>query len=219
MVKLMVVRLNMINEYFKEIYCINLDERKDRWNNAQAEFLKIKLNQVKRFSAIKDTKGAIGCRKSHIEIIKLAKKNNFKNVFIFEDDISFVDKDIDKIHHGINQLRKIEWDLFYLGATFKPDITKFTRISDNLIKTNFAYATHAYAINSSIFDLILKNENKIGKIDVFYSNDIIPSVNTVVLDPIVAVQSPGYSNILNRAVNYSNIMINDFEKTKKINNI
>ena len=37
----------------------------------------------------------IGCTQSHLEIIKMAKQNNYKNILILEDDFTFtVSKDI-----------------------------------------------------------------------------------------------------------------------------
>ena len=71
-----------IEEFFKGIYCVNLDERVERWEDAIKEFKKLHIeNNVKRFSAIKHTNGAIGCRESHLNIIKEAKKLK-KNVVI-----------------------------------------------------------------------------------------------------------------------------------------
>ena len=37
-------------DYFDEIYCINLDHRKDRWQHAQEEFKKVGiLDRVQRY--------------------------------------------------------------------------------------------------------------------------------------------------------------------------
>jgi GR25 family glycosyltransferase involved in LPS biosynthesis len=208
----------ILEKYFDAIYCINLDERTDRWSTARKEFNKINLTKVKRFSAVKHEKGHLGCKQSHINIIKEAKDNKNKNVLIFEDDVLFVDKNIEYLEEGVKQLSNISWDFFYLGATLDPGRTKLSRLSKNLLKTNFAYTTHAYAINSKLFDYIIGNSNKRPEIDVFYSKDVIPNHNTVLLDPIIAIQQKGYSNIQNKEIDY-NWMINHFEAAKKKNKI
>ena len=47
----------MINNYFKHIYCINLDRRKDRWSQVSKEFAEIGiLDTVKKFVAIDGSK-------------------------------------------------------------------------------------------------------------------------------------------------------------------
>ena len=45
----------MLNQYFDKIFCINLDSRSDRWEEAQKEFIKHSLN-VERVSAIQGSK-------------------------------------------------------------------------------------------------------------------------------------------------------------------
>lgn len=47
----------MLGNYFDEIYCINLDKRKNRWAEASIEFSKIGiLGMVKRFAAVDGSK-------------------------------------------------------------------------------------------------------------------------------------------------------------------
>ena len=51
--------------------------------------------KYERFNAIsRPDFGIIGCTQSHLEIIKMAKQNNYKNILILEDDFTFtVSKD------------------------------------------------------------------------------------------------------------------------------
>ena len=80
-----------MKKYFDKIYCINLDSRSDRWNQCIEEFKKVGIEDiVERFSAEQLIPGIAGCTKSHYEIIKQCKKNNFKNVLILEDDVTFI---------------------------------------------------------------------------------------------------------------------------------
>ena len=52
------------------------------------------INNPTRFDAIKEDIGAIGCSKSHLEVLNIARKNNLPYVLICEDDIKFLDPDI-----------------------------------------------------------------------------------------------------------------------------
>jgi glycosyl transferase family 25 len=207
-----------LNEYFDKIYCINLDERPDRWEECILEFKKIGITNIERFSAIKHERGEIGCRESHIQIIEKCKKQNLKNVLIFEDDVLFLEENINYIEDTLNQLSEVDWDLFYLGATVDPNVSYFNKIKKNLVSTNFAYTTHAYAINSTVFDKILDEAPKYPIIDVFYCRNIVPLGRSLIMNPMVAIQKEGYSSIQKQQANYM-WMIDFFNKIKIKSNI
>ena len=59
-------------DYFDAIYCINLDYRRDRWNEVKIEFEEMGiLDRVIRFSAIRTPEnGHLGCFLSHRAIIQ-----------------------------------------------------------------------------------------------------------------------------------------------------
>lgn len=202
-----------LNDFFDKIYCINLDERTDRWERAQTEFKKIGLENVERFSAIKNPVGAIGCRDSHLSIIKKSKEENLKNVLIFEDDVLFIDENVKYIEESLDQLSNENWTLFYLGATLEPHYGAVTRVTNNLVKTNFAFTTHAYAINSNIFDKILNEAPSSKIIDVYYCHHIVPLGSSLIINPIVAIQQEGFSDIENHNADYG-WMIDFYNKAK-----
>ena len=190
-----------INEFFDKIYCINLDERVDRWEQAQKEFDKLNVKGVKRFSAIKHTNGALGCRESHLNIIKEAKQLGLKNVLIFEDDLLVVEEEHD-IESALTQLPTLEWELFYLGATVDPNVGRLTLVTPNIVSTNFAYTTHAYAINHTMFDFILQHAPYAPIIDVFYCQHIVPRGRTYIINPLLCIQQASYSDIENHHADY-----------------
>ena len=114
-------------DYFDEMYCINLDTRTDRWEHAQEEFKKADiLDRVQRFSAIKEDDGRVGIIKSNLAIVKMAKQKKLKNVLVFEDDFKFIVDDPQKILQlSIDQIKGINWHLFYLGANTHEKLVKF----------------------------------------------------------------------------------------------
>jgi len=70
---------------------INLDKRPDRKAHMEQEFAKLGIppEKITRFPAYYNPLNGIGCMKSHLEALKLARSKNFKNVWIFEDDFTF----------------------------------------------------------------------------------------------------------------------------------
>ena len=192
----------MIDNFFDKIYCINLDERVDRWDQAKKEFEKNNIKNYKRISGIKNDIGYIGCRDSHIEIIKDAKKNGYKKILIFEDDFIFINEDKKLIDDILSQLSVVDWELFYFGATVHLYEGKLTKVSENLVLTNFAYACHAYAVNSCLFDFILENAKNYEIIDIFYNTEVVKNNKSYISNPMVCLQRESYSNIENKISNY-----------------
>lgn len=83
-------KTNTISKYIDKVVYINLEHRTDR-----REHIENTLNNFcipfERFNAIR-TKGVgfIGCARSHLEVLKMARRNNYKNVLILEDDFTFI---------------------------------------------------------------------------------------------------------------------------------
>ena len=91
--------MKTLNDYFKKIYCINLDKRIDRWKLAEPHFKDLGLD-VERVPGYDGSalglefppeikEGAVGCSLSHLFTIKLAKQNNLENFLLLEDDVVF----------------------------------------------------------------------------------------------------------------------------------
>jgi GR25 family glycosyltransferase involved in LPS biosynthesis len=70
---------------------INLDKRADRKAHMEQEFanLGIPSEKITRISATYNPTNGIGCMDSHIQALKWARKMNYKNAWIFEDDFTF----------------------------------------------------------------------------------------------------------------------------------
>jgi len=196
-------------DYFDEIYCINLDERTDRWEHAQEEFKKVGiLDRVIRFSAIRDVDGRLGIIKSNLAIIKIAKEKKLKNVLIFEDDVQFiVDNPQDVLAKTIQQIGNIKWHLFYLGANTHQKLTKF---KPNLILLKNSFAVHSMAYSELMYDIFINKYEKLKVIstyddilDVFLARKIQEKYICLMTNPMMTTQMNSYSDIENRIVDYS----------------
>lgn len=196
-------------DYFDEIYCINLDERTDRWEHAQDEFRKVGiLDKVKRFSGIRDVDGRLGVIKSNLAIIKIAKEKKLKNILIFEDDVQFiVDNPQEVLAKTIQQIGNIKWHLFYLGANTHQKLTKF---KPNLILLKNAFAVHSMAYSELMYDIFINKYEKMKVIstfddilDVFLARKIQEKYICLMTHPMMTTQMNSYSDIENRIVDYS----------------
>lgn len=156
----------MILNYIEKAYYINLDYRTDRREEFENRISQLGI-PVERFEAIKIKEGELpnpfndknwhkkmGCAYSHLNIIQLAKEQGLKNVWIFEDDCKFVDGFIDKAQRCIDELKELEWDVFYFGG--EPN-RKAQPHSDLLVKTNGVYGAHSYVVNHTFYDKILRD--------------------------------------------------------------
>jgi len=207
--------MKTLNDYFEKIFCINLDKRFDRWKESRNEFEKHNL-QVERITAI-DGKiqnvntnlkpGELGCILSHLKVIKKAKKDNLKNVLILEDDVEF-DKNLNQLFFEYeSQLPK--WDMLYFGGNhsfnnvYMPKHNEPIKVSENVYKIRQIYTTHCYAIDNSLYDMIIDNVSQMrSPLDVIYSS-IHSKCETYLLRPHLAWQRNDYSDIMEKSVDYS----------------
>jgi glycosyl transferase family 25 len=70
-------------------FVINLKKRPERLELVKKEFDYMGWGDVSIFEGI-DLGSHVGCAKSHLEIIKIAMKENYESVIVFEDDIVFM---------------------------------------------------------------------------------------------------------------------------------
>jgi GR25 family glycosyltransferase involved in LPS biosynthesis len=177
-----------INEFFNHIFYINLDHRIDRKQEFEQEMEKYGISNYTRVPGILATpmEGIalgrtrhIACGTAHKQIVQNAKNLNLDKILIFEDDVSFYNEEeegIKIIEKSLDDLDKIpHWDLFYLSGLIIDE--KLNLVTDNLIKARTVLTTHAYAINSSAYDKILKYNPLIDSaIDGWYGQQSIDNI-------------------------------------------
>tara|TARA_R110000822_G_scaffold162284_3_gene302680 strand:+ start:146 stop:760 length:615 start_codon:yes stop_codon:yes gene_type:complete len=199
-----------------------MDKRPDRWKQAQIEFKKIGIeNDVIRWSGVENTNGNLGCTLSHKTLIEHCKSEGLNNVLIFEDDVLFVEDDMGKLEEAFVELKELgNWDLFYIGVTMAPQLKSFIRVTDNILRTSFAYTTHAYAANAQAFDPMIESWNRcIDNGDKIVDTTLCTNIvqgrgKSFVMDPIYAIQQPGRSDIGNNDIDSYEWMITDFNRVK-----
>jgi GR25 family glycosyltransferase involved in LPS biosynthesis len=197
----------MINDFFDNIYCVNLDTRTDRWGNAIQEFEKHKLS-VERFPAIVGNPtgiqynmldGNVGCALSHYNVIKDANDKKYESILVLEDDVIFSDNLQEQFNDMIQYIPS-NWDMIYFGGNHNH--ATLNMINTYVAKIENTYTTHAYAIRSSVYQSVIDLFPKLEfEVDVMYAS-LQKQFNCYVFRPHLAWQQDGYSDIMKQHTNY-----------------
>jgi hypothetical protein len=188
---------SFIDSYFDCTYVINLDRRTDRWDKVIKNLENSNIKKYKRISGveinddilnkipeelyanfsnknIKYIKGALGCKRSHLNCIEDAKYNNYKKILILEDDI-VIDNKINETLINKELLINGNWDMLYFGGDYR--------------QNNITFQTSSYALQSNMYDYILDNARSSGlEIDYYYINHIQNNFNVFRIAPPLIMQ-------------------------------
>ncbi|HEU4933665.1 MAG TPA: glycosyltransferase family 25 protein [Pyrinomonadaceae bacterium] len=152
-----------INEAFPHKFCINLDRRPERWEQMRSKFERCGVEGVQRFAAVdgqqtivpanwSDSAGAYGCLRSHLEIIKEARRLGWPNVLIFEDDAALDPELHEKFSSYLQQVPS-DWEMLHFGANH---MAAPVEVSANVVRITSANSTFAYALNAAVFDSFIE---------------------------------------------------------------
>ena len=202
-------------EFIEKIIYINLDNRTDRKREIEEQFerLQIPSDKIIRFSAIRTSEGAIGCSLSHIEVLKMAKENNWKNYLVLEDDFNFIDDTqfIDKVvEHFFNSFK--DWDVLNFGRGY---YQQFSNTNVKYIqKVHDVSTTTAFIVNQHFYDRLLQNfvegcenlkreprNHPMYCIDRYWRS-LQKESNWYITNPSIGYQRTGFSSIGNINVDY-----------------
>ena len=199
------------NRQYTALY-INLENRKDRKNHIENGLKKVGFINFSRCNAILDiNKGYIGCYKSHLECLKLARENNYSNVIIFEDDFEFT---IDKyeFNYLLNYILNIDYDVFMLSYNTLPSYITETQYPI-LRKIKNTQTASGYIVNRKYYDKLISNYQEaltlLEKTDNYssYANDqywksLQETDNWLCYKKRVGIQFQSFSDIAKTTVNY-----------------
>jgi hypothetical protein len=132
-----------------KIIYINLDKRKDRKEHIENELNNFGLN-FERYGAIEMKSG---CSISHLNVLKLARERNYKNILILEDDFTFL---VSKEEFE-NQLT------LFFNANIDYNVCMLSYNLNDSEKTNYDFIVKAldvqtasgYIVNSNYYDKLI----------------------------------------------------------------
>jgi glycosyl transferase family 25 len=202
---------NTLNDYFKKIYCINLDKRVDRWELAEPHLKQLNLD-VERVSGYDGSalglefppeikEGAVGCSLSHLFTIKLAKQNNLENFLLLEDDVVF-DDDVNQKFFDILPQVPDDWDMLYLGGQHFHGMD-MPQVSENVYKCVYTLAAQSVGIKNTVYDYFIDKLMNISKINDLHYAESHKEINAYVIIPHLSWQRNTYSDIERAFVDYS----------------
>lgn len=204
-------------EHIDKIIYINLDDREDRKKEIMEEFKRLEIPEDKiiRFSAIRHHEGAIGCSKSHIEVLKIAMENNWKNYMVLEDDFNFINDTefIDKVmEHFFQNVPGNSWDVLNFARGFHQEFTD-TPIK-YIQKVLDVSTTSAFIVNQHFYSTLLTNfidgferlnlepkNHPMYCIDRYWKK-LMPVSNWYITNPSIGYQRTGLSSIGGYVVDY-----------------
>jgi len=178
-------------DFFDCIYLVNLSKRTDRLIQATEQLEKFDI-PFKRISAIEKENGAEGLRDTMLFIFNEALEQGYKNILVFEDDVLFLDEDLNGVMNKVVLQLPSDYRLLLLGAQYSNGFTHFH--SPNLLPVTKAFATHATGYSA----LAMREIIDLGMgypIDNWMVTDIQTRGGCYGIYPLLATQSPGFSDI------------------------
>lgn len=186
------------------VYVINRLDRPDRFSHTREELSKQGLN-ARRFEALIETPGYLGCRDSHLSLIELHK--NEKTYAIIEDDIQFINDYHPFVQMAVSEL-PTDFDMLYLGASPKAPQERY---SDSLFRLRGAVTAHAIIYHprpGGAVEYILSHREEIVKIDRFYADVVQPLFKVFCVYPMICTQVYGLQSDTCRRADTSTIYRN-----------
>ena len=184
-------------EFVEHVVYINLDHRTDRRIEIEAELVKyFPVEKVQRFSAIRNEHGGIGCTRSHIAVLEMAKTNGWKNYLVVEDDA--IMSNFSKGYPLLEKLVQNSFDVITLGTVYAKYTPEHKLLSGQ--------TTTAYIVQNHYYDTLLENFREglngflltgnypMYSIDQYWKR-IQPRDNWFCVIPSLMIQRPGYSDI------------------------
>ena len=143
-------------DYFDKIYCISLDERSDRREEAKTQFEKTGLLEYVEFHIVKKHPydSEEGIYESHMACIKNGLLAGAGNIVIFEDDVLFDGVSPKSLKQCIDFMRETsDWKAFFFGCLVSGSRRTHSK---GVLKIKYRSLTHAYVLNRSFAELLVK---------------------------------------------------------------
>lgn len=194
----------MLNGVFDHAYCLNLLKRRDRRTRCSAIFdsygwgveFFLALDGARLYNQTRLLAGELGAAASHLAIIEDAKLKGYKRILVMEDDVEFCD-DFLRVWEDSYKDVPDDWKMLYGGANHE---RPYTRITDKVVKCNFAFTLHFVGIDVALFDEI--GGISVSKpIDVHYA-ELHSKYPVYAFSPPIVWQETGYSDIQRKNVDY-----------------
>lgn len=195
---------------------INLEHRTDRRSHVEQQLAQFPFLHAERFNAIKMEHGALGCSKSHLKCLKIARRRGWDQVLIVEDDIQFLDPELFTKQFKQFAENNRPFDVLLIsGNNARP----YIHVDEVCIKVSNCQTTTGYLVQSHYYDTLIENfkrgvkrlakypkQNGKYAIDVYWKRLQRRDI-WFLITPITVTQKEGHSDIEGKYVDYSKLII------------
>jgi glycosyl transferase family 25 len=198
-----------INKYIDKVIYINLEYRIDRKQEIENELNNYNI-PYERFNGFSTPDfGILGCTKSHLEVLKIAKAKKYKNILILEDDFKFIvsRNEFEKNIELLFETQEHNFDVCMLSYNLIKSDSKSDSKNELsfLIKVLEVQTASGYIVNESIYDRLIElYEYALPLLEStrkhwIYANDQIwktlqPNSNWYCFTQRIGIQRPSYSD-------------------------
>jgi len=193
------------------IVYINLAHRTDRRAEVEGELASMGLSG-ERFDAIKEKPGLVGCGKSHLAVLELAKERGWEHVLILEDDFQFVvDKDAANAQLQAFFDLEIPYDVLMLSH----GMDSADPYNEVVCRATQAQTASGYLVHSRFYDALIANLKEAIPLLMStgrhwdYANDqywkrLQRTAQWFCMNTRIGMQRASFSDISERFVHYGN---------------
>jgi GR25 family glycosyltransferase involved in LPS biosynthesis len=143
-------------DFFDKVYCISLDDRKDRSEQARKQFGKVGLADRVEFVIAKrhPIDAEQGIYESHMACFRMGIRDDARTMVIFEDDIVF-DRFNPAVLEGCVHFLSTtsSWDIFFFGCLSSGSERT---VHDSVLKVRYHSLAHAYVVNRKYAEALLR---------------------------------------------------------------
>jgi len=177
--------------FFDKIYCISIDTRIDRREEAKKQFSLVRLLDRVEFVLVQKhpENREKGIFQSHMHCLKKGLAAGADHILIFEDDVLFKNSQPQSLLHAAGFLKNTAtWKAFFLGAI----CTKMIKTENQaVVKIQYRCLAHGYALNRPFAELIVQESWNRVPFDVLLQKKC---EDFYALSPMIAFQSRASSD-------------------------
>lgn len=177
--------------FFDKIVVINLPTRNDRLVATMGELDKHNI-PFDLVEATSHENGAMGLQITMINLFKDCIEKGYKNILVFEDDVEFLNEDVNGTMDKVVEQLPDNYHIIYLGCQPTHGYPRF--YSDNLLPVTGAFATHACGYSLSAMKSLVALDMQ-PPIDNFIVRVLQPEGKCYQTYPFLATQREGFSDI------------------------
>lgn len=200
--------VEILNHFFPTRLCLNQASRPDRWKQATQEFKRVGL-EIDQFLALPGNTPFESFNKSQAAMISCIVDDG-EAALTLEDDVVF--KETDHLQVALWHL-PTDWDILYFGANlFDPAPAKGRPSTEvvvirppHILRVDGAWTTHAVAYSARMARYIANHFDPVenGMYDDWLAREVHAKCNCFIINPMIAWQRPGNSDLWGGQTDYT----------------